>query len=66
MSMSCPIWCYYAESNRRAHGRRVDDRPRHRRREVALGEIARLLEWTAAPHGKRVLESLRTQYPPAS
>jgi hypothetical protein len=34
--------------------------------EVALGEIARLLEVDGGAAWKRVLESLRTQYPPAS
>jgi hypothetical protein len=34
--------------------------------EVALGEIARLLEVDGGSAWKRVLEALRTQYPPAS
>jgi len=63
-----PDLVLHAESIAARHGRRVR-RPerRHEEEEVALGEIARLLEVDGGAAWKRVLESLKNaNYPPAS
>ena len=60
-----PDLVLHAESIARATADALDDpnavTPEE---EVALGEIARLLEVDGGAAWKRVLESLRTQYPP--